>query len=375
MLIGLGHLGGPILDRLILEPSISRIVACARDPARGEARCNLARLIGAVHGRTPRVEFQPLDLARPEAVAEVVRTSRPDLILTAAAMQTWWLVDLLPAEPAAALRRAGFGLWLPLHLAPTLKLMEALREAGYPGPTLGAPYPDVVHPILARRGLAPTCGVGNVDEMAIKVELAAARHLGVRADEVEVELVAHHSLEPAVFGGFDGPLPPHSLHVTARGGDVTAEVGADRLLLSASPLPAGPSWGAFTAASAVRLIRALLADGERRLHAPGPNGLPGGYPILAGKRLVRPAPLAAITQEEAIALNRRAHSYDGIDRIESDGTAVLTDAAAEAARHLLGYDCPRLAPSDAEARGHELIARLDQLGRRHGLDLASWRAM
>src|SRR5205807_1000054 len=108
-------------------------------------------------------------------------------------------------------KQAAFGMWLPVHLAPTIKLMESVRAAGFSGPVLTAPFPDVVNCILARLGLAPTCGVGNVDEMVAKVRFLAAERLQTRPDAVRVYLVAHHAMSGAVFDDTQSGVPPFFL--------------------------------------------------------------------------------------------------------------------------------------------------------------------
>jgi hypothetical protein len=416
MLIGLGGLTSVVLELLARDEVIGPIVVGSRNTARGTARCNLARMGAMAQGKAPAIRFVPLDLDRPEAVAETVRRESPDLIFSAATRQTWWLPDLLPPAAAAPLRRAGFGAWLPIHLTLTLKLMRALRAAGYRGPTLTAPFPDVVNCILARLDLAPTCGVGNLDEIVPKVRLLAAERLGAPLEEMRVLLVAHHALEPLAFrdagagghgmtaavgpgtagasgqGGSGGTIPPYFLRVVrggdeapeawGRGGeDVTETVRAPELLLSPYPLPSGPAFCFLTGGSTVRLIRALLADRETLLHAPAPGGLPGGYPVVAGRGMVRPAPIPGLTLQEAIALNERSHRFDGIERIEPDGTAVFRPEGVEAMDRALKYRCERLRPEEADDRAQELLARFREYAARHGVAVerfaggASWSAV
>jgi hypothetical protein len=369
MLIGLGGLGSVVLELLAREESVGRIIVCDSNMARCTARCNLARLGAIAQGYQPSIQFFRLDLNQHDAVAETVRCEAPDIILSTASMQTWWLPDLLPAEQAAALKRARFGVWLPVHLTLTLKLMQALRDADYRGVTLTAPFPDVVNCILGKLRLAPTCGVGNLDEIVPKLRLLAAERLGAPLPAVRVILVAHHALEAAVFGEPRNEIPPYFLRVYLDEKDVTEAVGAEELLLSPYPLPSGPAWCFLTAGSTVRLIRALLSDNETSLHAPAPLGLPGGYPVLVHRGSVRPAPIEGLTLAEAIAVNERSHRFDGIERIEPDGSAVFCPQDVEVLRGTLGYHCDRLPPSEAEGQAKELIARFREYATRLGVNL------
>ena len=376
MLIGLGGLGSVLLELLAREEGLGQIVVGSRNATRGMARCNLARLGAMAQGYAPSLSFIPLDLNDKEAVAEIVQREKPDIILSTATMQTWWLPDLLPPGQAAVIKGAGFGLWLPVHLMLTLKLMEALREADYRGITLTAPFPDVVNCVLGRLDLAPTCGVGNLDEIVPKVRLLAAERLGAPPGAVRVLLVAHHALESVVFGEearsetfAQHEVPPYFLRVEHGGQDVTEAIRADELLLAPYPLPSGPATHFLTAGSTVRLIRALLSEGGALLHAPGPNGLPGGYPVIASREGVQPAPMEGLTLAEAIAINERSHRFDGIERIEADGTVVFCPEAADVLRVELGYECDRLVPDEAEERAKELIARFQEYAGRYGVNL------
>ncbi|MBN1484337.1 MAG: hypothetical protein JXA37_06405 [Chloroflexia bacterium] len=374
LLVGLGGLGSVILELLCRERGLeARIVVATRRAGRGLARCNLARLGALAQGFAPDVSFLPLDLEDGDSVAGLVQQLSPDLLLSTATMQTWWLPDLLPPGPAAAIRSAGFGVWLPVHLSLTLKLMRALRAGGYVGLTLTAPFPDAINCVLGRLGLAPTCGVGNLDEIVPKVRWLAARQLGVPLASVRVLLVAHHALERYALAppgrGPAGEVPPYFLRVEYDGEDVTEALLADELLLSPYPVSGGPPSHFLTAGSTVRLLRALLAKEETLLHAPGPHGLPGGYPVIAGRGQLRLAPIEGLSPEEAVSINERSHRFDGIERIEPDGTVVFVPESADVLRRELGYDCPRLHPDEAAGRAEELSARFRAYAARHGVDL------
>lgn len=369
LLIGLGDLGRVLLELLAREEQLGRIVVASRNAARGIARCNLARLSAVAQGYSPSICFTPLDINDKETLIETVRKEAPDIILTTATMQTWWLPDLLPSQQAARIKSAGFGVWLPVHMTLTLKLMEALHAMAYSGVTLTAPFPDVVNCVLGRLGLAPTCGVGNLDEIVPKLRFLAAERLEVPIEAVRVFLVAHHALQPGAFGEASRDVPPHFLRIEQDGQDVTEEVQAEELLLTPYPVPPGPAGHSLTAGCTVRLIRAFLAKEGVLVHAPGPEGLPGGYPLIVSREGLDLAPIQGLALEEAIAINEQSHRFDGIERIEADGTVVFCPEAVEVLRAEIGYECRRLAPGEAEERARELIFRFGQYARRYGVDL------
>jgi len=384
VLTGLGYLGGPLLDRLAVSAAVGRIVAVSRDPDRGAARCNLSRLSAAAVGVGAEIEHRPADLSHPEQIAGIVEEVSPDLVIHTASLQTWWLLDLFP--PAAqVLKTAGFGAWLPLHLVLAVRLMEGLTAAGYEGHVINAVYPDVINVVLGKMGMAPTVGVGNVDEVVTKVRMVVARDLSIGPHDLDVRLVAHHALQRAAFrrpqgraSAGTGPvgrrnddqLPPYYLWVGQQGRDLTEQADARGALLGPCPLPDGPGWAGFTAASAVGLVGALLSERTWRMHAPGPAGLPGGYPIDVGGGKIVVSEIPNLSLDEAISINERSHRFDGIETIEEDGSVVFTEESAAVMRDALGYEGKTLQPAEAADRADELSRRFSEYARRHGVDLA-----
>lgn len=374
MIVGFGSLGAAVLDCLAREPDIGEIVVASRDRRRVERRCNLARISALALGVVPRIRVEPLDLDDVGRSAESIARQAPDLIVSTATRQTWWLADLLPGPAGDALSRAPFGAWLPVHLSLAIKFMQAVRAADFRGHALVASFPDVVNVVLARIGLAPTCGLGNLDEIVPKLGALAAERLRVSPRAIRVLLVAHHALEPFVFGSPGGEAPPFWLRVEWEGRDVTERVAAPRLLFEPWPLPAGPSWHLLTAASASRLILALCGASPGLLHVPAPGGLPGGYPAIAERGGVHLLDLPGLDRGHAVAINERSQPFDGIERIEADGAVQFTDRAAGVMRETLGYNCGRLGADECDGRATELVARFRDYAARHGVDLAAAEA-
>lgn len=369
MLVGLGDLGGVILELLARQPWLDRIVVGSVTAHDAVARCNLAQLGAVAQGYDPSISFIPLDLTDTDAVADVVHRERPDIVLSTASLQTWWLPDLLPPAKARLIKRAGFGVWLPVHSVLTLKLMQGIRKAAYEGLVLTAPFPDVVNCVLGRMGLAPTCGVGNLSEIVPKVRLLAARQLGTELDRVSVTLVAHHALQRYVMWLGEDGHPPYFIRVEWDGTDVTAAVRPDELLFAQLPVATGRVIHFLTAGTTVRLLRALSSNEPTFLHVPGPNGLPGGYPVWVSNSGVDLFDIEGLPLDDAIAINERSHRYDGIERIEPDGTVVFRSDSAAILLAELGYDCERLGPNEIEGRAAEMRARFKEYGRKCGVDL------
>ncbi len=366
LIVGLGGLGSVLLELLARSSLSCRLIVGSRNRLHGTASCNLAKLGAQAQGYDPDIDFIHLDLDEHKATIKTIQSISPDIIVCTATRQSWWLPRQLPTPQASRFKSAGFSLWLPLHLSLPTALMRILHSADYRGLTLIAPFPDVVNCILDRMGLSPTCGIGNVDEIAAKVRGLAAVKLGVPIDEVAVALVGHHALEKCAFDGSPEPVP-YFLRVEHNGRDVTKEVKAAELLMKPFSLPEGPPTHFLTAGSAVRLITALGSDRSVRLHAPGPNGLPGGYPVLASKSGVTVPEIDGLSLSGAIHINEQSHKFDGIERIEKDGSVVFTENVVSTARDELGFSCSRLEPDEVETRAQELLSKFQAYAKGFGM--------
>ena len=117
MIVGMGDLGGVILDLAALQSEVSRIAVAGRDERRCRERANLARLSAAVHGCFPEVVPMRVDLDDSSSLAEAVLRETPDVVLLTASRASWRLAEQLSSARAERLSAARFGIWLPLHLA------------------------------------------------------------------------------------------------------------------------------------------------------------------------------------------------------------------------------------------------------------------
>jgi hypothetical protein len=100
-------------------------------------------------------------------------------------------------------------------------------------------------------------------------------------------------------------------------------------------------------------------------HAPAPSGLPGGYPVRVdgkGGQVVLPPEL---TLEQAIRINEEGQRYDGIDKIDQDGTVHFTENASTIIKEMMGYECTVMKLEESEERARELGAKFEEFVRKH----------
>jgi hypothetical protein len=244
-----------------------------------------------------------------------------------------------------------------MHLVPAWKLMQAVKKSGVAPKVVNAAFPDLVNPALDRVGLAPTVGIGNVENAACTLRLAAARMLSVPLRSITVYLVAPHyvSYHLARFGTTGGA--PYYLKVMADDRDATPALNVEELfamLPAEIRRPGGTKAHPVVASSVCKIILAMAFNTGELGHAPGPNGLPGGYPIRINSDGVNVFLPGELTLEEAIRINNEAQIHEGVESIELDGTVVLTEKASGIFRTLLDYDCREYSIKCCEEKAEEL---------------------
>jgi hypothetical protein len=368
LLVGVGELGARVLDLLVRLPGRRAILAGGRDPEALRPRVNLAVLAAMQLGHAPDVACVRIDVEDIDATAEALARHRPDVVFHAATLLAPRRLARLPPPAGARLATGPLGPWLPLQVVLVHRLMQAVARSGHAIRVVNAVYPDAVNPLLAGVGLAPWIGAGNLANNVPGLRRALAAQLARPLDEVDVRLVMHHAVSTRIHrrGTADGA--PYHLAARCGGEDVTARVDPEALfreLATAWRRPGGATGQLMAAASAAALLEAMTGEGRTIVHAPGPAGLPGGYPVaLEGERLELSLP-PGLSAPRAIALNEAAARLDGIEQIDG-GTVRFTEDAVALVREALGDARRHMPLADAAAQADELRARVRALQRRGG---------
>ena len=363
LIVGLGDIGENILEQLVRVPVVSKIYAADTSEAQFMSKVYSA-VSGAIHqGYSPRVEFLELDLNDISGTTERLTRIKPDIIVNAASLKTWWAPQAsLPKDFFTQLDEAGFGPWIPFHLTLVNKLMTAVKEAKLESHVVNCSFPDAVNAILGKLDLAPTVGVGNCDLFLPWLRKIVADKLEVPVKEVITYFVGHHFLCHALGAYRSARGCPSYLKIIVGDKDVTNRFDKERLLIESNAnMPKGAKDHFIVAASAVKNVLGILLNTCELTYAPGIEGLPGGYPTRLscdGAKVQLPD---GISLQQAIRINEESQRLDGIERIESDGTVAFTSKASSVMENLVGYDCKRLPPTESEQRAKELLQLLDQL--------------
>jgi len=353
-MVGLGSLGGHVLEFLARTPGVKSIVASDYNEDWGVRKLNNAQLGAATQGYYPHMKFRKVDLNNIEETAEILKEEDPDVVFNATTLQSWWVIGELPKETYEKLLQAGIGPWIPMHLTLTHKLMKAVKKSGISAHVVSSSFPDAVNPILGKVGLAPLVGIGNFDLLIPFVKRYVGERLKVPMRNVVVFMLGHHYHDVRVeeFGSTMGA--PYYLKIMVGDRNVTDQFDREKMWAAFPPTPLGNQSDQRVAASAVKNIAAIINDTDEITHSPGPKGLPGGYPIRINAEGVEVVLPEELSLEEAVKINEEAQKFDGLEKIENDGTVVYTEKSVKIMNEMLGYDCKRLRIEESEDRAREL---------------------
>lgn len=250
---------------------------------------------------------------------------------------------------------------MPTHMALARSLMLAIKASGWQCFVINSGFSDCSNMVLAKRGLAPTIGLGNIDLIVPIIQAGAARRLNVPVSNVQVYAVMHHHH----FGSFikhRSGFPPYFLRIMVGDQDVTEQLDTDQLVheemqeyLSSEHL------NPVVATSGVKNALAMINDTGLLSHSPGPQGLPGGYPIRLGSHGAEVFLPAGLTLEAAVAINETCQREDGIECVEEDGTVQYTDKSVQIFKELLNFDLTSLKFDECDERADELISHFKAL--------------
>jgi hypothetical protein len=358
LIVGGGNLCLQILQVLAPRNQFEFHVA-SRNLEQASKMCNLVRLAALQLDVSVQIKCWEMDLVESavERNAELLSRIKPDIILNCASLQSWRVITQLPNAEFEALDKAQLGPWLPMHLAPAYALMRAVKQSCPKSLVVNAAYPDVVNAVLYKIGMAPDVGVGNVANLIPATRCAIARLAQCDPLRVNVKLIGQH------FFSHDVPrrgLPPQAnfnLCYWIDGRECSEDFSAEEIFASVAEhfrRLGGVDGQYLTAMSAITVLENLFSEEEVHVHAPGPHGLPGGYPLKIGMGQILLGLPYGVRREVAIQVNEAGQRQDGIETIMADGRVAFGSEQMYVMERTLGFFMSELKVQDAAAYAQEL---------------------
>ncbi|MFO7926876.1 hypothetical protein [Natronomonas sp.] len=371
-------MGYETIQILCGDPAIDEIIAADVMAELGQTRSNTARYRSLHLGKNPKIRFEPLDLLDVDDIVELIESVEPDIVFTAATLLRYAPFEELPEEQRDRLigftaTGPGYAPIVPGQIPLVYNVMRGIERADRTDPhVINASMPDVVNPALAGAGYQPLVGTGNVGHLVPPIKRVASDMYDVPMTEVSAYVVAAHSvIHPILFYRSTEDRPFYA-KVLVDGRDVSDEIDIDAEFESRRlPFPTEPSAreiSVLTGTLSARIVKSVLCDSGLVIHAPGPNGMEGGYPVRLdrdGAEVVLPDD---ISLNEAERLSQEANRYDGIERIENDGAILFTETARDAMDEILGVDIKSFRPDEALDTTEEIIQGYQTVAEDNGIE-------
>lgn len=348
MLFGLGDLGGWVLEFLARQEGVSTIIALDPREQYGALKTQGAAAGSGHMGYYKTIKFEKCDVNDIDRTTELVVKYNPDFIYSSMGLLSPTLPRFLPRDVHHKLETIS-GHLIPNQYILISKLMKAVKKSGIKAPVLNNSWPDIVNPMLWKRGFRPLVGSGNLDILVAYMKWKVSNTINIPIPEIIVYFFCEHSV--TMQGSRKGL--PYYLKIMVGDKDITSKFDTDSLV-SDYLLPGmtgnTASWivRPTVASCAVRTMLAVLNDTNELTHAPGPNGMIGGYPIRVGAKGVEVVLPEGITMEEAMQINVRGMNGEGVEEIKNDGSLVLTDDAHKLGKELLGVSWKDIKIGDIE---------------------------
>lgn len=277
-----------------------RIVIAGRNAARRDWLVTAANARTKIFDTPTRFSGADVDLLAPGEADRIVAASAPRVIVQAASAQASAVIARSGDAWSRLVAEGGLSATALTQAQITIAMARANTRAGDRAAFINCAFPDVVNTIVKAAGHSVLSGVGNVGILAST--FAAALDL----EPGRLKVLAHYQTLAAFRRPTqerDGQAP----RVWIDGREVE-DVFTRFCAVKLTPEPVIDISGA----TGVPLIRALCAGRTWRGHLPGPDGLPGGYPVVVEDGQAQLDLPPGLTRNTAIAWNAAFESRNGL---------------------------------------------------------------
>ncbi len=316
LIFGTGHFAGRIaLDLAATASDPVRVVIAGRN----RERLNWLRTAGnaraALFRRPARFMSREVDLSVPDAAAAAIADVEPTVVVQAASFQTGNVISNQDNAWTKLVAEGGLSATAVLQAPLSIEVARAVKAMRPQAYFINCCFPDVVNPLIAALDLPITSGVGNI-------AILSNAFAGVLGDSGKLKMLAHYQ------NLAEWRRPPEAR--TGRSprvwiddeeiADVYGRFASVQLTREPAIEISGPS--------GVPMMLAMALGTKWSGHMPGPNGLPGGYPVKFSKGQLDLDLPATLTREEAIAWNLSYEQESGLV-ISPEGHAIYTGLLRE----------------------------------------------
>lgn len=309
------------------------VVIAGRNAARRDWLVTAGNARAAVFGTAARFIGAHCDLLQPGAAAPVLAAHRPQVVVQAASVQTSAVIAAGDGW-ARLVAEGGLSATAVFQALLSVRVAQAMRQECPDAAFVNCCFPDVVNGMIAALGLPVACGVGNIG-------ILSGAFAGVLGKPVAV--LSHYQ----TIGAFRRPAAERAGLPLPRVWLEGAEVADVAARFAGVKLTAEPAIE-ISGAAGVPMLVAMATGETMRGHAPGPLGLPGGYPVRWDGRALHLDLPPGLGEAQAIAWNAGFEAANGLV-VGPDGQVRYTGLLHERLRALSPELAGGFAMRDLEA--------------------------
>jgi len=236
-----------------------------------------------------------------EELRELIKERMPKIIIVMASLQSPWTLSN-DSKWSSLVKRFGFGATTPLQCELLIKVARIVQY-DFPQITiLNACYPDVCNEILKTLGYNVFAGLGNV---AI-LEAVFRSIYGLHPKDL-LQIVGHHFHVNQLINRtkWDSMAFPRIWVNGQEQMDLKQKIKDFKI-------PSDAVLNKITATTMLAFLKCLIYEREGYFNLPGPNGLPGGYPVyVSGGKISIDLP-NGIQLADMITSNQQLGSREGV---------------------------------------------------------------
>jgi hypothetical protein len=296
---------GAFAERILCDIAASAaepltIVVAGRNIERLDWLKTAANARAVVFGRPVSVESQQVDFRSEDATARCLSALQPRVVVQSASAQPSSVIGVSEDAWSRLVAQTSFSVTALFQAYLSIRVARAVKAHAPQAHFVNCCYPDVANSILKALELPVSCGLGNI---AILASVFSAHS---RGRTLPVRVLAHYQTVT--------PWRQPCEHRKGRpprvwlGDNEIADVFATFADVRLTRAPVIEISGAAN----VPMLLAMAAGKSWSGHAPGPGGLPGGYPVALKNGVVDLDLPKGLSRTEAIAWNAEFERTDGL---------------------------------------------------------------
>lgn len=314
LISGTGAFSGRIaLDLAATSQDALHVVIAGRNRDRLSWLKTACNARASMFGRPVSFDTYEIDLVAEGATDTLIADTRPTIAVQGASIQTSSVISDTGNQWTALVAEGGLSATAVFQALISSRMAKSIHALSPETALINCGFPDVVNGMITALGYSVLCGTGNV--AILSNVFAGAKGI---TDQHRIQVIAHYQNLAAWRKPASERVGTRPCRVFIDGEEV-ADVFKEFTDVKLTTEPAIEISGA----SGVTLIGAYAANKSWIGHAPGPNGLPGGYPVKLENRQLHLNLPSAVNENEAIAWNASFEEEKGLivteNRVEYTG--------------------------------------------------------